>query len=557
MSIDEGSYSLAFDRFVTNMERLSQSGDISEQEALSEICEVLRIARIEASVYSEADRLSAPLPRRTVFFSDDAGKPPVVFKHNLHDGRYAVYYVYPKKHDNSWNESENARIKTLISVFFVFIARNRVIDTAENMVYHDNTLDVFTLQYFHKKAAEIIDSGNIGKYSAVHFNIKRLSVINRNHGRTVGTYILRQYLKGLNDALSKNEYLCRIGGDNFILLFYKWRTNDIVDYLNCSVVDLSGIDVKISARAGFYDIPNSCEETTDIADRCAEALNAVKNVAQGSYVFYDEKLEKEVDDTKTIESLFPSAIKNEEFLVFYQPKAHLSSYALTGAEALCRWQHSGETIQPSRFIPVLERNHNICTLDFYMLEHVCRDIRRWLDMGLNVVKISVNLSRVHLGNPNLLENILDIINKHSVPHEYIEIELTETTTDVDFRELKRVVTGLRAEGISTSVDDFGIGYSSLNLIRELPWNVLKIDKSFLPDKRDENINDTEQKKIMLKYVIAMAQSLGIECIVEGVETIEQVDLLKTFNCFRAQGFFFDRPMPHELFENRLRSFMCG
>lgn len=557
MSIEEGSYSLAFDRFVANMERLSHNGDISEQEALSEICGLLRISRIEASVYSEIDRLSAPAPRRTVFFSDDAGKPPVVFRHNLHDGRFAVYYVYPKKGENSWSDTENARIKTLISVFFVFIARNRVIDTAENMVYHDSTLDVYTLQFFHKKTAEIIENGNIGNYSAVHFNINRLSVINKNHGRTVGTYILRQYLKGLNDGLSKNEYLCRIGGDSFILLFYKWRTNDIIDYLCGSVVDLSGTDVKVSAHAGFYDIPFGCEETTDIADRCADALTAARSVSHISYAFYDEKLKKEVDNTKTIESLFPAAIKNEEFLVFYQPKAHLSSYALTGAEALCRWQHAGETIQPGQFIPVLERNHSICTLDFYMLEHVCRDIRRWLDMGLNVVKISVNLSRVHLGNPDLLENILEIIDRHSVPHEYIEIELTETTTDVDFRELKRIVTGLRAQGISTSVDDFGIGYSSLNLIRELPWNVLKIDKSFLPDKRDENATDTKQKIIMLKYVIAMAQSLGLECIVEGVETIEQVDLLKTFNCFRAQGFFFDRPMPHELFENRLRSFMCG
>lgn len=557
MGIEEESYSLAFDRFVANMEKLSHSGDISEQEALNEICGVLRIARIEASVYSEIDRLSAPSPRRTVFFSDNIGKHPAVFRHDLHDGRFAVYYVYPKKDDENWNDTENARIKTLISVFFVFIARNRVIDTAENMVYRDNTLDVYTLQFFHKKAAEIINNGNIGEYSAVHFNIKRLSLINRTHGRTVGTYILRQFLKGLNDGLSNDEYLCRIGGDSFIMLFYKWRTNDIVDYLSGSVVDFSGIKIKVSTHAGFYDIPFSCEETTDIADRCADALTAARAVSHISYAFYDDKLKKEVDDTKTIESLFPAAIKNEEFLVFYQPKAHLSNYALTGAEALCRWQHAGETIQPGRFIPVLERNHNICTLDFYMLEHVCRDIKRWLDMGLNVVKISVNLSRVHLGNPNLLENILDIINKYSVPHEYIEIELTETTTDVDFHELKRIVTGLRAQGISTSVDDFGIGYSSLNLIRELPWNVLKIDKSFLPDKHDDNANDTEQKKIMLKYVIAMAQSLGLECIVEGVETIEQVDLLKAFNCFRAQGFFFDRPMPHELFENRLRSFKCG
>lgn len=555
MGIDETSYSKAFDRFVANMERLSADSSASEEEALREICGMLRIARIEAAVFSNNECLE-PSPKRVVFSAEEAGMPPEAFRHTLDENRTAVYYVYPTK-DAEWDDTDNARIRTLISLVFVYISRSRVMAAAEHMVYRDRTLDVYSMQYFFKISSELISKHEIGRYCAASFNIRRLSVINRNYGREVGTMILRRFVNGLKDALSGGEYVCRIGGDNFIALFYKWRVNDVIDYLCGSAVEINGSEVIVSTRAGIYEIPDDCIDSSDIVDRTNEALNAARSGSRAPYVFYDEKLRKNIDDAKTIEGLFPAAIKNEEFHVFYQPKAHLSSYALTGAEALCRWQHDGETIKPGQFIPVLERNHSICTLDFYMLDHVCRDIRRWLDMGLNVVKVSVNLSRVHLGNPDLLEDIIEVINKHSVPHEYIEIELTETTTDVDFTELKRIVTGLRAQGISTSVDDFGIGYSSLNLIRELPWNVLKIDKSFLPDNRDGNAADIEQKKIMLKYVIAMAQSLGLECIVEGVETIEQVDLLKTFNCFRAQGFFFDRPMPHEMFETRLRSFMCG
>ena len=554
MSIDEASYSRAFDRFVAHMDGLSHGG-ATEENALREICGMLRVARIEAAVFSSAD-CSEPSPKRVVYSAEEAGMPPIAFNHTIDEDRTAVYYVYPAK-GAEWDDADSARIRTLISLLFVYVSRNRVMATAEHMVYRDRTLDVYSMQYYFKIASELISKGEIGRYCAAYFNIRRLSVINRNYGRDVGTIILGRFISGLKSALTDKEYVCRIGGDNFIVLFYKWRVNDIIEYLSGTAVEMNGSEVIVSARVGLYEIPEDCAESADIMDRTSEALGAARSSSRVSYVFYDEKLRKNIDGAKTIESLFPAAIKNEEFHVFYQPKAHLSSYALTGAEALCRWQHDGETIQPGRFIPVLERNHSICTLDFYMLDHVCRDIRRWLDMGLNVVKISVNLSRVHLGNHELLENIMEIINAHSVPHEYIEIELTETTTDVDFTELKRIVTGLRAQGISTSVDDFGIGYSSLNLIRELPWNVLKIDKSFLPDKRDANAADIEQKKIMLKYVIAMAQSLGLECIVEGVETIEQVDLLKTFNCFRAQGFFFDRPMPHEMFETRLRSFMCG
>ena len=239
---------------------------------------------------------------------------------------------------------------------------------------------------------------------------------------------------------------------------------------------------------------------------------------------------------------------DEEFLVYYQPKVSLDGRNIAGAEALSRWYHNGRLISPADFIPVLEQGRDICKLDFYVLDKVCRDIRRWLDTGRNVVRISVNLSRRHLSDMDLLDRIVKIIDKHNVPHELIEIELTETTTDVEFKDLKRTISGLQQTGISTSVDDFGIGYSSLNLIKELPWNVLKLDKSLLPDK---NNNNDEQKGIMFKYIVAMAQEMGLECIAEGVETKEHVDLLTSNSCKLAQGYYFDKPLPVEEFETRL------
>ena len=244
---------------------------------------------------------------------------------------------------------------------------------------------------------------------------------------------------------------------------------------------------------------------------------------------------------------FPEALKNEEFQVFYQPKVSLKNYRLNGAEALCRWKHNGEMIPPFKFIPVLEQGQDICALDFYMLEHVCMDIERWIKEGKRAVRVSVNLSRRHFVNKNLLNDIFDIINKYEFSNKYIEIELTETSTDVDFKELRRVVTGLTEQGIHTSIDDFGMGYSSLNLLRELPWNTLKIDKSLLPvnGERDSNL------AVIMQYVIAMAQTLGIECIAEGVETIEQINILKNKNCFLAQGFYFDKPLEKQEFEERL------
>ena len=245
-------------------------------------------------------------------------------------------------------------------------------------------------------------------------------------------------------------------------------------------------------------------------------------------------------------ALFPEALKNEEFLVYFQPKVSLRNYRLAGAEALVRWRHGESFIFPDQFIPTLEQDGAICELDFYMLDHVCANLRRWLDQGRRAIKVSVNLSRRHLRNDDLVERIIKTIDSHNVPHECIEIELTETTTDVGFADLRRVIDGLHAQMISTSVDDFGMGYSSMNLIRELPWDVLKIDKCFLPKSE----NDRRQY-IMLKHIISLAQDIGLDTIVEGVETIEHVKMLKDNNCFLAQGYFFDKPLPIEEFEKRL------
>ncbi|MBQ5316303.1 MAG: EAL domain-containing protein [Oscillospiraceae bacterium] len=181
---------------------------------------------------------------------------------------------------------------------------------------------------------------------------------------------------------------------------------------------------------------------------------------------------------------------------------------------------------------------------------MCRDIRRWLDEGKNAVRVSVNLSRKHLMDIDLLKTLLGIIDRNGVPHEYIEIELTETTSYVEFDNLKRIVSGLQQAGVYTSVDDFGIGYSSLNLIREIPWNVLKVDRCFLPGD-DEKGSVTD---LMFRHVVTMALDIGLECIAEGVETPAQIDVLRNYKCRVAQGFFFDRPLPVNEFEKKLDGF---
>jgi len=423
---------------------------------------------------------------------------------------------------------------------------------ANKMTFKAEAIDVYNLNYFFKVIDEKTTMGILDNYAACRFDMRRFSVINNQFGREGGTKILEKFVHGLQKRIGSDGCVCRVQGDTFVGLFSKKQIALVTKYLMGTMVEV-GLKYKkkvsLSTHAGFYEI-DGARSGEEIMDRVGMAWNMAKHIRRVPYVFFDDKLMQTVEDEKWVESVFDEAIKNEEFLVYYQPKVLLKNYRLNGAEALCRWSHNGELILPYRFIPVLEQSHLICDLDFYVLEHVCRDMSRWQKEGKELVKVSVNLSRVHLGDMDLLEQVLEIVDRYEVPHEYIEIELTETTTDVDFRELKEIVIGLRTQGFSVAVDDFGVGYSSLNLIREMPWKVLKIDKSFLPEGNEE-LEEDEQKRVMLKHIIGMAQNLGLECIAEGVETAEQVTILKENNCYHAQGYLFDKPLPVEQFENRL------
>lgn len=418
--------------------------------------------------------------------------------------------------------------------------------------FQDQQLGVYNYAYWMNKIAEAIAKGRMYQYDACYFNLRRFALINNEYGRDTGTRIMKRFVTQLQDMLTPEEFICRIGGDNFAMIFYKEHLQMVMEYLQGAAISVDGSEentVQIETCAGYYEIPqmNPFSEPSQVIDRICEAMQIAKNDRKVPYLFWNEDMMLSQDNRKSIEGIFHECLDKGEFLVYYQPKVDLRNYSLTGAEALCRWMHNGKIVPPNDFIPVLEQSQNICDLDFYMLERVCQDIRRWCDEGREVVKVSVNLSRRHMEDMNLLERLFRIIDHYEVPHQYIEIELTETTTDVEFKDLRRIVNGLQIQDISTSVDDFGVGYSSLNLIRELPWNVLKIDKSFLP-----TVQGVDSKKdMMFRQLVSLAQSLGLECIVEGVETAEQVRILKKNKCFLAQGYYFDRPLPVKDFEQRL------
>ncbi len=551
MDFDNNKCAKLINEFIQKGEKIKSFRGNEIPDAIAPLCRLLRISRLTACVHYSIDgdnNRSQPWE----YFNDGAPDESrkISFKEKLIKDGSAEYVFFPAMGDEDWDEHEISVISIIEKQLFMLTERSNTQRIISELTLHDNELGIKTLSHLMTTAGSLINHGLISEYGAVQFNLKRFSSVNEKLGRSVANKVLKLFVQGLQEKLNREGCVCRIGSDNFAALFHKDDLNSVKQYLSGRHIIYGSEQetIKITATAGYYLIPEGVDSSAEIMERARAACQLARNVFRKPYLFYDDEIAKRQERVREIELMFPQAIAHEEFKVFYQPKTQLNNYRIAGAEALCRWFRDGKIVPPGEFIPVLESSKSICTLDFYMLARVCRDIRRWLKEGKDVVKVSVNLSRLHLGDEDLLETIIGIIDKYDVPHKYIEIELTETTTDVDYAELKKLVYGLREQEISTSVDDFGMGYSSLNLIREMPWNVLKIDKSFLPT-REENRDQSKVK--MLRHIISMSQDLGLECIVEGVETAEQVKLLKECKCYLAQGFYFDRPLPVSEFEQRL------
>jgi len=243
-----------------------------------------------------------------------------------------------------------------------------------------------------------------------------------------------------------------------------------------------------------------------------------------------------------------AAIQNKEFVVYFQPKVNINDMKIAGAEALVRWNCNGAIIPPVKFIPFCERTGLVIDVDFYVLEETCRMMRNWMDMGLEMVRISVNFSKYHFNQAGVAERIYKVIAEYGIPTEYIEVEFTETAYLDKEELLEYTVDKLKSYGIKSSIDDFGSGYSSINLLQNMDFEVVKLDKSLLGKL---GIDNGKSRKV-ISSIIHMAKELEMEVLCEGVETSEELELLQELKCDVVQGFLFDKPLPAEEFEARLK-----
>ena len=444
-------------------------------------------------------------------------------------------------------------------VFFVFYFLlffiMRVRDDSNRQLFTTAFVDPLTGADNFNRMCEQFDNKLAGlnrQAALVIFDINKFKVINDLHGYERGNEVLKRVAQVLQTELAPEESFCRLSADNFVLLLKYDEKRAFLKRLkamstqlkrNCTVEDSC---LMLDIAFGIYEITEDLPFYI-MLDRAHLALEHAKTRTFDKCEFYDAADRNRIVAEQQIENTMESALANGEFEVYLQPKCDFVTGEILGAEALVRWIHEDRVVRPDEFIPLFERNGFILKLDMFILEECARLLSMWQANSMPVVPLAVNFSRLHLNDARFIPQMRRIMAQYNVPNKLIEAEITESVIFNNLERAQEVIGGLHLYGFPVAMDDFGSGYSSLNVLKELKFDSIKLDKEFLSGFEE---NPRAQK--VIEGAINMIKTLGVKVVTEGVETREQAEFLRKCGADLAQGYFFSRPVTVTTFEQLLQ-----
>lgn len=427
------------------------------------------------------------------------------------------------------------------SLFYFFWLKNKQRLRLETIAFVDTLTGGDTYNKFSVELVDILRASPEKRYALLAFDIDNFKYINNYYGFEFGDRVLRHIHSNIRAKLLPSEMLAHVSGDHFVSLLHDFSEERLAELLPPSLSE-DGVSVYFSA--GVYEISNSEESVNLMTDKAATAALKVKGSLHQSIAFYSGQIDREITQREQLKRKVQQALTNGEFIPYFQPKVDAFTGALVGAEALARWvPPDGRMVPPADFIPLCERTGLIMNLDMAIFQQVLDFLHSNLSRSIACVPISVNFSRLHLMDEEFIHAIIAQMEQRQVPPHLIEIELTESVFFENDTAIQAFANHLHDHGLLLCMDDFGSGYSSLNMLKNIPIDVLKIDKAFL-----ESNGNPERQRIILSTIAQMAKRLRIDVVVEGVETRDNVDLIKELGCPVAQGYYYAKPMDRERFE---------
>lgn len=415
----------------------------------------------------------------------------------------------------------------------------------------DEVTGLYTKAAFGDHVYRVLHEQTSVEWNMIALDIDRFKLVNESYGEEIGDELLAYLAKMLHHYEETKNCVCaRSYADHFFLLverrefsYIKSRHTELAEYLQ-----KFPLSMKIALKFGVYEIRDREMEVNSMCDRAQIAVKQIKGQYVTEIYFYDDSLRKQLLREQRITDDMEWALREGQFQVYFQPKYDIFSETLAGAEALIRWIHpQNGMMSPAEFIPIFESNGFITEVDMFVWDKTCAKIREWMDKYDRFVPISVNVSRRDIYKQDLLQVLLDIVHKHGLEPRHLHLEITESAYVEDPDQLLEVVKQLKEAGFVIEMDDFGSGYSSLNMLAVMPIDILKLDIKFI-----QNYSEADNSRSIMSFVIGLAKWMNLYVIAEGVETREQLELLRGMDCNLAQGYYFSKPLSDREFEKILR-----
>ncbi len=418
-------------------------------------------------------------------------------------------------------------------------------DLDDEIIKYDELTHLVGRTHFCKEIARLNQNNADTEYALFFFDIIKFKAINDLFGFAEGDELLKYIADTIRSIELPIVLACRVSADRFALMAdISEKGAEEIIFALFEEIRKYNIPLEINLNAGIYVVPKTNESGNSMLDKATLAQSAIKGNYAKTVNFYTDALRDEMLSEQEISSDMHAALEEEQFILHYQPQYNHSTGMLVGAEALVRWVHPQKgIISPARFIPVFEKNGSITKLDLYVFEKAAAFVKRSMDNNFSIVPISVNFSKHDIFSPDFVEKLESIRKKYNVPSKYMRIEITESVLMGNNKAVNEIMSRLHSCGYIVEMDDFGSGYSSLNVLKDLDFDVIKLDMLFLENKDENSRGGT-----ILSSVVNMAKWLNIPVIAEGVETVEQADFLRSIGCDCIQGYLYSRPLPEAEYE---------